>query len=114
MDRKCHSAIKSKEKCQTVPYFLSNVPDKHLEEILGYGMKGDGNPGGDCSDMENVPSKPSAAWVIFLGSVKCFTVFVLRIARILSSILYLAVGGIFFGLGNLPGYVTLPSLSNFT
>ena len=66
-------------------------------------MKSDGNPGGDCSDMENVPSKPSAAWVIFLGSVKCFgvniRVFVLQMARILCSMLYLAVGGYFFWAG---------------
>ena len=48
------------------------------------------------ADMENVPSKPSAAWVIFLARVNFWyehTRLLSRMAKILSSMLYQAVGG---------------------
>ena len=58
-------------------------------------------------DMENVPSKPSAAWVIFFGSGK-FLVWT-------YSMLYQAVGGkIILGWVTFLGYVTIPSQGNFT
>ena len=49
-----------------------------------------------CSDMENVPSKPSAARVIFLARVNFWyeqTRLLSRMAKTLSSMLYQAVGG---------------------
>ena len=47
------------------------------------------------SDMENVTSKPSAAWVIFLALVNFWyehTRLLLRMAKILSSMPYQSVG----------------------
>ena len=47
-------------------------------------------------DMENVPSKPSAARVIFLALVNFwyeYTRLLSGMAKILSSMLYQAVGG---------------------
>ena len=68
--------------------------------------------------MENVLSKPSAAWVIFLAWVNFWyehTRLLSRMAKILSSMLYQAVGGkIILGWVTFLGYVTLPSQSNFT
>ena len=71
-------------------------------------------------DMENVPSKPSAAQAFFfsLGKFLVLTYavfFLLRIAKIFSSMLYQAVGvEIILGWVIFPGYVTLPSTGNFT
>ena len=68
--------------------------------------------------MENVPSKPSAARVIFLARVNFWyehTRLLSRMAKILSSMLYQAVGGkIILGWVTFLGYVTLPSQGNFT
>ena len=68
--------------------------------------------------MENVPSKPSVARVIFFGSGKFWsehTRFLPRIAKILSSMLDQAMRGkIILGWVTFPGYVTLPSHGNFT
>ena len=63
--------------------------------------------------MENVPSKPSAARVIFLVRVNFWYEhmrLLLQMANILSSMLYRAVGGkIILGWITFLGYVTLPS-----
>ena len=69
--------------------------------------------------MEDVPSKPSVARVIFFGSgnffVLTYTVFMSQMAKILSSMLYQAIRGkIILGWVTFPGYVTLPSHGNFT
>ena len=68
--------------------------------------------------MENVPSKPSAAQVIFLAWVNFWyehTHLLSRMAEILSSMLYQAVGGkIILGWVTFLGYVSLPSQGNFT
>ena len=68
--------------------------------------------------MENVPSKPSAARVIFLDWVNFWyehTRLLLRMAKILTSMLYQAVlGKIILGWVTFLGYVTLPSQGNFT
>ena len=68
--------------------------------------------------MENVPSKPSAAWVIFCLALVNFwyelSRLLLRMAKILSSMLYQAVGGkIILGWVTVLGYVTLPSQAQF-
>ena len=68
--------------------------------------------------MENVPSKPSATREFFLARVNfCYqhTRIVSRMAKILSSMHYQAVGGkIILGWVTFLGYVTLPSQGNFT
>ena len=68
--------------------------------------------------MKNVPGKPSAAQVIFFGSGKFLdehTRLLLRMAKILSGMLYQAVGGkIILGWVTFLGYVTLPSQGKFT
>ena len=62
--------------------------------------------------MENVPSKPIAARVNFWYE---HTRLLSRMAKILSSMLYQAVGGkIILGWVTFLGYVTLPSQGNFT
>ena len=64
--------------------------------------------------MENVPSKPSAARVIFFGSGKFLLAWV-NYCFFFFSMLYQAVRGeIILGWVTLPGYVTLPSLGKFT
>ena len=69
-------------------------------------------------DMKNVPSKPSAAWVIFLDRVIFWYEhkrLLSRMATILSRMLYQAVGGkIILGWVTFLSYVTLPSQGNFT
>ena len=59
---------------------------------------------------ENVPSKPSAARVIFLARVNFWsehTRFLSRMGKILSSMLFQAVRGkIILGVVTFPGYVT--------
>ena len=63
------------------------------------------------TDMQNVPSKPSAARVNFWSEHMHF--FVANCKNIFQ--LYQAVSGnIFLGWVNLTGYVTLPSLGKFT
>ena len=61
--------------------------------------------------MENVPSKPSAARVIFFGSGKFLVLiyaFLSQMAKLLSSMLYQAVRGkIILGWVIFPGYETL-------
>ena len=76
------------------------------------------------ADMENVPSKPSAARVFILYSGKFLVwtyMFLLQMAKILSSVLYQAMRGkIILGWVNFPVYVKLPklgkvnNLGNFT
>ena len=68
--------------------------------------------------MEKVPSKASATWVIFLAWVNFWyerTRLLSGMAKILSSMLYQAVGGkINLVWVTFLGYVTLPSQGNFT
>ena len=70
------------------------------------------------SVMENVPSKPSTARVIFFAWVNFWsehTRFLSQMENILSSILYQAVRGkIILDWVTFQGYVTLPSHGNFT
>ena len=70
------------------------------------------------TDLENVPSKPSAAWVIIFGSGKFLVStypFLSRMAKMLTNMLYQAVRGqLILGWVIFPGYVTLPSHGNFT
>ena len=69
-------------------------------------------------DIKNVPTKPGAARVIFLALVNFWyehTRLLSRMTKILSSVLYQAVGGkIILGWVSFLGYVTLPSQGNFT
>ena len=68
--------------------------------------------------MENVPSKPSAARVIFLARVNFsyeHTRLLSRMAKIFFSMLYQAVGGkLILGWVTFLGYLTLSSQGNFT
>ena len=71
-----------------------------------------------CSDMKNVPSKPSTALVFFLAGVNFWYEHMrlfLPMAKILFIMLYQAVGGkIILGCVTFLGSVTLPSQGNFT
>ena len=72
----------------------------------------------ETADMENVTSKPSAAQVVSFGSCNFFSqkirIFLLRMAKILSSMLYQDVRGkIILDWVTFLSYVTLPSHGNF-